>query len=304
MILEPTLAELLELFGFAVLAALLSGAVCPIVGCFLLGRRSGFHGIALPQFAAAGIAFGFFALPVVARVFPGIDEELVLSGSHAALNYHLAWAAVFTFGGLALLVLVSRRRDLETGWIAAAFAGASAVAILFAHASPAGEFFVHELLRGEILAIGLHEFDTLAVVLVGSLVLIAVFARRLLLVSYDPDTARILGISVVRHELLLHGIVGAVVATGVMTVGPVVLFGLLVLPPLAAHAHARSVLSWWLASSGAGLASAVFGVALSFGLDWPLGPSVVLAASGVLVVLRLAAVAVRRSHAPDRRAGV
>lgn len=277
-------SDVLELFGWAVAAALVAGVVCPQVGLVLLVRRTGFYGVALPQFAAAGVAFGFASLGFWTHHFGlfGLDEESALLGTHLSLTYHLFWAAVFTFGGLAALSAVTRAAAGEAGWVAAAFALASALAILFAHASAFGAEYVHSLLRGEILAIGVHEFDTLAAVL--GLVLLVLFLRRrdLLLVSFDREWARVLGKRVVGLELLLLLATGATVAVGVMTVGPVVLFGLLVVPPLGARALARSMRGFQIAASVLGFASALLGVWASFRFEWPLGPAVVVAACVLL----------------------
>lgn len=280
-----TWSEIFELFGYAILATLIAGVVCPLVGSFLLVRRTGFYGITLPQFAAAGIACGFALVGWWAEHvgIGGIDQATIVSGSHAALNYHLFWASLFTLGGLFAMVLVGRKRGTETGRIAAAFAIASALTILFAMHSPVGDIYVHELLRGEILAVGFHELDTLAVLYGAVTLTVVIFHRDLVLVSYDRDTARVLGKRVWRWELLLLNLVGVTVATGVMIVGPVVLFGLLVIPPLAARGLARSFLSFLILSSTLGLVSAVIGLWISFRLDWPLGPSVVCAATLCLV---------------------
>jgi len=275
--------ELLEFFGFAIAATLIAGLVCPLVGTFLLVRRTGFYGIALPQFAATGVAFGFAVLPWWQEyVGLGIDSESLSGGEHIGLNYHLLWASVFTFGALGVLLL-GRGKGTETGRVAAAFAIASALTILFAHTSPAGDIYVHELLRGEILAIGLHEFDTLAIVLGVVLVAIVIAHRDLVLISYDRESAIVLGKPVLAWEGLLQLLTGATIATGVMTVGPVLLFGLLVLPPLAARTLATSMVSYFRWSSAMGVLSALGGLAISFELDWPLGPSVVLA--GFLLVV-------------------
>ena len=64
---------------------------------------------------------------------------------------------------------------------------------------------------------------------------------------------------------------------------PVVLFGLLVMPPLVARPVASSMGRFLVLSSLVGLVSSTGGVWLSFRFDWPLGPSVVVAAA-VLVV--------------------
>ena len=83
-------------------------------------------------------------------------------------------------------------------------------------------------------------------------------------------------------------------SVGVMTVGPIVLFGLLVLPPLAAQGMATSMGSYLLGSAGLGLLSAVLGIYASFRIDLPLGPAIVMAAALVLLVATLVRRLLRR----------
>jgi ABC-type Mn2+/Zn2+ transport system permease subunit len=283
-----TWTEIYDFFGFAIAATVIAGLVCPLVGTFLFVRRTGFYGIALPQFAATGVACGFAVLPWwQAYVGAGLESSDLAAGEHIGLNYHLFWASVFTFGALAVL-LIGRGRGAETTRVAAAFAIASALTILFAHSSPVGDIYVHELLRGEILAIGLHEFDTLATVLGAVLLVVVIGHRDLVLISYDRETAVVLGKPVLGWELLLQVLTGATIATGVMTVGPVLLFGLLVIPPLAARPQARSMVGLLCLSSIIGALSALGGLWVSFQLDWPLGPAVVLAGALLLVPAKLA----------------
>lgn len=273
-----------ELFGLAFTAALIAGVVCPLVGCFLLLRRTSFYGIALPQFAATGVAFGFAALPWWMRHvgLGGLDYLVVLEDTHEAHNYLLGWASVFTFGGLGLLVALGRGGGSEVARVAAAFALATSATVLFANASPTGEVVVSSLLRGEILAVGRHELETIAVAMGACLLCIALYHRDLLLVSFDRETARVLGKSVLGFEVLLALLTGLCVSAGAMTVGPVVLFGLLVLPPVAARGLARSMRSLYAWSVALGVAATVLGIVASFELDWPLGPSVVVAAAAPL----------------------
>jgi ABC-type Mn2+/Zn2+ transport system permease subunit len=280
--------QITDLFGLAIMAALIAGAICPLVGCFLLVRRTSFYGITLPQFAAAGVACGFAVMPWwIAHIgmigISTLDPHTAMDDSHAAANYHIAWASLFTFGSLLTLVLVGRGKGTEIGRVAASFAVASAATILFAHWSPAGDIFVTELLRGEILAIGRHQFETLVVVMGAVLIMLFIFNRDLLLVSYDREMAIVLGKRVLAIEIVLMLITGFTVSVGAMTVGPMVLFGLLVIPPLAARGVARSMKSFFLLSSAAGVFAALAGVWASFQFDLPLGPSLVAAAAVLLV---------------------
>jgi ABC-type Mn2+/Zn2+ transport system permease subunit len=277
---DATWAERIDLFRYALSSALLAGAICPLLGAFLLVRRTSFYGIALPQFATAGMVLGFVVLPWwVAHVgLGGLDVDTALTDSHAAMNYHLAWAALATFVGLGALLLAGRAGGggaSEIGRVAAAFAIANAATFLFGRVSPIGRAFVDELFSGEVLTVGVHEFETLAVLLALVLLSIAWFHRDLVLVSFDRETALVLGKRVLAFEALLTLLTGVTVAGGTLTLGPTLLFGLLVLPPLAARAFARSMREMLLLSAALGLAAALGGSAASFALDLPLGPAIV-----------------------------
>ncbi len=274
-----------ELFHFAILAALLAGVVCPLMGAFLLVRRTGFYGVTLPQFAACGVACGYAVLPWwLANVgLGGLDLEAALESPHALRNYVLAWGALFTFGGLLGLVLLGARKETETGRVAAAFAIAAAVTVLLAQKAPTGREFIEQLLRGEILTVDSHEFETIAAVYAVVLVLLWLFHRDLLLVSFDREFALVLGKRVKAFEALLMILTGLTVSAGVLIVGPIVLFGLLVIPPLAARGLARSMVSFFVLSAAFGVVAAAGGLVASFALDWPLGPSLCAVAALELV---------------------
>lgn len=276
----------ISLFRWALSASLAAGLVCPIAGVFLLVRRTSFYGIALPQFATAGVVFGFVVLPwwVEHIGLGGLTAATALAGSHAAMNYHFGWAAVFTFAGLFALVWTGRRSyGSEIGRVAAAFAIANAATYLFGRMSPIGKGHADELLTGEVLGVGVHEFETLAVVLASSLFLFVWFHRDLLIVSYDRETARVLGKRVTAFEVLLNLITGLTVSVGTMTLGPTMLFGLLVLPPLAARRWSNSMTRFYLTAATLGVVAVVGGVVISFELDFPLGPSIVAAAGIELI---------------------
>jgi len=275
--LDATWIERLDLFRWAILSALAAGIVCPLVGAFLLVRRTSFYGITLPQFATAGVVFGFVVLPwwVATIGLSGLTPETALSDSHAAKNYHLAWAAVFTFGGAAALAVLGRRAGNEIGRVAAAFAIANAATYLFGHMSPIGKSLVDELLAGEILGIQVHGFETLAIPLAVILLAIVLLHRDLLVVSYDRESAIVLGKPVLGFEVVLTVVTGVAVATGTMTLGPTLLFGLLVLPPIAARRWAGSFPAYLALSSVGGVAAVLMGTVASFELDLPLGAAIV-----------------------------
>ena len=283
---EFSWSDHLHLFGWAIAATLCAGLTCPLVGAFLHVRRTSFYGIALPQFATAGVILGFVVLPwwVETIGLGGLTVEEAFGDYHTALHYHLGWAALFTFGGLAALAFASRRGASEVVHVAVAFAIANALAILFGRLSPIGQAFVEELLHGEVLGVGVHEMETVAIVSGLVLAFLLGWRRDLILVSFDREYARVLRLPVRRLELALAAATGLIVATGTMTLGPTLLFGLLVLPSAAARRLARSMRAFFWLSPTFGLLSCLSGIVASFRLDLPMGAAVV-AAAGILLGL-------------------
>ncbi len=274
--------ERLELFRYPILAALAAGLVCPLVGVLLWLRRTSFYGITLPQFSAAGVVLGYVALPwwIATIGLGGLSLEEALEDPHAVMNYLLVCAALACMAGLGALVWLGRGgRGSEIGRVAAAFAIANAATYVFGRVSPVGQSHVEELLHGEVLGVGFHEFETIAAVLLVVLGLFLLFRRELVLVSFDREFALVLGKPALRLELLLHLLSTLTVAVGTIIVGPTMLFGLLVVPPLAARPFARSMGQFFSLAAGAGLATVALGVVLSFEADLPFGASIVAAST-------------------------
>jgi len=282
---EVSWLERLELFRWPLLAALVASLVLPAIGTFLFVRRASFHGIVLPQFAAAGVVFAYAVLGwwIETIGLGGLSLEDALHDPHAASTFGLVWGAVFTVMGILLLVAAGRRGGAEIARAAGGFAVASALVLVLGRLSPLGRGPVDELLQGEVLGVGFHDFEVLGIALGVAGALLFWFGRDLLLVSYDRETARVLGKRVTAFEVLFQGIVGLAIAAGTLTLGPVLVFGLLVLPPLAARPWARSMGAFVGLSIAIGAASALLGEAASLEWDLPLGPSVVLAAAACLV---------------------
>jgi ABC-type Mn2+/Zn2+ transport system permease subunit len=279
-------AERLALFRYALLAALAAGLVGPLVGALLFLRRTSFYGITLPQFSAAGVVLGYVLLPwwIETIGLGGLTLDEALGDPHAVMNYLLGWAAMACFGGLVALVWLGRSgRGSEIGRVAAAFAVANAATYVFGRLSPVGQSHVEELLHGEVLGVGLHECETIVAVLLLVLLLVLLFRRDLVLVSFDREFALVLEGRPLRVETLLHVLCTLTVAVGTIILGPTMLFGLLILPPLAARPFARSMGGYLRLSAAAGAAAVLLGVVLSFEADLPLGASVVAAASLTLL---------------------
>ena len=274
------MSELLSadfIFRNAILGGLGVALLCSLLGIYLVLRRLVLIGVALPQAGAAGIAAVFW-LTGHGHAGAGTTHLLALLGSLGA-----------TLGALGLLVAGQRRGQSPAEWgVGALFAISSAATILFIALNPKGDIEMAGLLRGELLAITGDDLCVLGVVLVAVASLFFLFRRDLLLSSFDPEFARTLGRDPVRYDLLLYLLIGGGIALGVMTAGPLLVFGFLVLPALAALRLAPGLGSAFAISAVVAALSFLGGFALSYRADLPAGPACVAVAAACWLAASLA----------------
>src|SRR2546427_4424450 len=285
-----TLVQILSpdfLLRDALVGSVLVGVVCPLVGAYFVLRRMIFLGVALPQLSAAGIAasFVFFQLVVGPHEHGQVSERALA----------MAGAFVFTLGGLLVLAAFERRgRETVEARIGVTYAVAAALTILFLAADPHGDAQMVNLLKGDILATTSTSLAVLIAVFGAVAAVLFAFRKEFLLVSFDRDLAVVFGKRVGLWDGLLYLLIGVTISLGVMTAGPLVTFGFLVVPPLTARLVTRRMLSFSLTAAGLGAATAFVGFYCAYRFDMPLGPAEVAIASLVLVTVA-AADAVRRS---------
>ncbi len=279
----------------AVLGSVVLGLVCPAVGGFLVLRRSVLLGLVLPQLAAAGAAFALFAHAVGLVPHPG--HSTGHAGHAGQMEGILAYGGslLFTFAGMALLGLTHRggAGRSETR-LAVVYALAGSLTVLFVAFHPFGDAAILGLVKGEAVVLSWAELAGLSAVHVAAAACLVLFRRELLMVSFDRDLAFLLRGGVSRWDLLFHLTAGVTIALGVMMAGPLLTFGLLMLPPIAARPLVSRMAPWFIASSLAGAGIGVTGFAVAYRFDVPLGPAVLTLGCGlVLAVHALARLLVR-----------
>jgi ABC-type Mn2+/Zn2+ transport system permease subunit len=261
----------------ALVGSVLVGLVCPLVGVYFVLRRMIFLGVALPQLSAAGIAFAF----LVYRTMVGAHE-------HGATPEHvlaLTGSCLFTLAGILVLATLERqgRATLEAR-IGVTYAVAAAATFLLLAADPWGEAQMVNLLKGDLLATTASGLTGLAWIFAGVVVVLFAFRKEFLLVSFDRDLALVFGKRVVLWELLLYLLIGVTISLGVMSAGPIVTFGFLLLPPLAARFLSGGMLSFSLVAAIIGGVAAFAGFWGAYRFDLPLGPTQVGAAALCLLL--------------------
>jgi len=275
-----TLLEILNphfLLRNALYGGLIIGIVAPLVGIYLLARRMVFLGVALPQISTAGVAAAF----VWHTYFHGHQSRDVSDFMLA-----LVGSTILTFAVILGLAFLERRgRGLGEGRIGMLYAIAGAVTILLLASDRVTEIGVLGLLKGEIIAIPDIELLILFLGYGAILILLTVFHKELVLVTVDREMAISLGKHVLVWDMLLFGIIGVAISLGVLVVGPLVMFGFLIVPPMIAGRLAIGMRNVSIVAALVGAGIALAGFAAAYRLDLPTGPTDVALAGVVLAVV-------------------
>ena len=245
----------------------LVGLACPLVGVFLVMRRLAFMGVALPQISSTGIAFAL-SCPVWLGFNPAGD------GPQTAHLLAFAGSIVFSLAAILTLAFMERRgRGQLEGRLGTAYVVAAALSILLLSQNPYGEIGLLDLLKGQVITVSTVDLVLTAAVLALVLAVLGLFQKELLLVSFDRDMASVLRKNVVFWDVVLYVLIGLTVSMAVLSVGPLIAFGFLLIPALIAHLFAGNMRQFSVLSSLIGGAAAFLGFYLAYRWDLPVGPT-------------------------------
>jgi manganese/iron transport system permease protein len=265
-------------YGFmqrGLVAAILVGVVCAVMGTFVVLKGLAFIGDAVSHAALPGLVIAFM-----------LGIPLYVGGAIAAVGTAIAIGAVARRGGL--------RFDTAVGVL---FAGTFALGILLFSTIRNYTTDLFSYLLGNVL--GITASDLLAIALLGAIVLgiVAVLRKELLYATFDPGGAGASGLPVAALEYLLLALLGVTIVVSIQAVGIVMVVAMLVTPAATAQLlvvrFGRMIAVAILVAS----ASAVIGLYLSFYLNVASGASIVL----VETVVFLSALVFSPRHGLVRR---
>ena len=251
----------------SVYTSVLIGFACPLVGVFLVMRRLVFMGVALPQISSTGVAVAL-SLPLWLGIAPTIHA------SHAEHSLAFVGSVVFSLTAILVLAFFERRgRGLPEGRLGTAYVVAAALSIVLLSKNTYGEAGWLDLLKGEVIAISDFDLILTAVTLALVLVVLGLFHKEILLVSFDRVMAITLGKNVLFWDVLLYLLIGMTASMAVLSVGPLIAFGFLLIPALTAHLFAHNMRQFTVLASLIGGVTAFLGFWLAYQWDLPVGPS-------------------------------
>jgi ABC-type Mn2+/Zn2+ transport system permease subunit len=270
---------LLEPFEYAffrngIAVATLAGALCGLVGVYVVLRGMSYigHGLSHAIFGGAAVSF---ALEV---------------------NFYLA--GLWGLASAVLILLIARRRsigaDAAIGVITSSGFAVGIVIITVIGSTQNVDAF----LFGNVLGVSMIDVAVVAVVALVTSAAVFLRYRQLLFTTFDPEVAEVTGVSTLRMDILLAFLLTAVITVCMNVLGVTLIAATLVIPPVIGRLLTDSFHRMLWISVGVGTFCGFAGVYLSYYLDWPSGPAVVLVGA-VLFSLAYTISAIRRQRVPE-----
>lgn len=255
-------------YGFflrAMAAGVLCGVTCPLVGVFLVARRFSFLADALAHISLTGVALG-----LILGVAPGVTTLAVV----VAAAFAVEW-------------LRQRQRFFADSLLAVAMAGGLALGVILVSKSRGFGADLTGYLFGSLLTVRPEDLYLIAGLAALTVAAVILLYKGLFAVALDEEYARAAGLSVTVINAAFMVVAALTVAIAIRAVGVLLAGALVVIPVLVAAGVNRSFggALWTAAATGAVLV--LGGLHLSYLLDLPTGPTVVLLGIGVLVGVTL-----------------
>ena len=255
-----------EFMQRGMIAAILVGVVCAVVGSYVVLRGMAFFGDALAHTILPGIALGYL-----------ITGE----ASGALFWWALGTAIVAALGIGAISRTAEIKEDTAIGII---FAGMFALGI--ALISTVRDFAVDlsHFLFGDVLSVSPQSLWL--ILIFGGIVLLTIFAfyKEFTTLSFDPILAATLRLPVGFLNNLLLALIAVTVAVSLQTVGVALMVAMLVTPAATAYLLTKRLSTMMLIAAIFASLSGVIGLYLSFYLSIASGAAIVLTATAFFML--------------------
>ncbi len=256
--------EILQ-YGFmqkALFAGAIIALVSALLGVFLILKRMALIGDGLSHIAFGGVALGLFI-------------------NFMPFEITLLFAVVSAFGIVKLREWAGVHGDLSIGII---FSFALALGVILISLANGFSVDLHYFLFGNIVSI--TEEDVVLSVGLGVivLVLLVLYNKELMYLSFDEVSAQVSGIPVKKLNTLLIVLTAIVVVISIRIVGILLISSFLIIPPAAALQMARSFKQTLILAALFSLVSVILGLFFSFWFDLASGGAIVMVSVALFVL--------------------
>jgi manganese/iron transport system permease protein/iron/zinc/copper transport system permease protein len=250
-----------DFFRHGLLAALLVGSLCGLLGVYIvLGKMS---------YIGHGLSHAVFGGAVISDVL--------------GINFYLG-AGVWGFGAAALINYVTTRREISAD-VAIGIVTTASFALGVALMSRMRHFTqdFEAVLFGNILGVALSDLLLIGVVTLGVGLILLGFYKPLLFSTFDAEVAQVTGVPTAAIRLLFALVLALTILVSMQVLGVTLIAAAIVIPSATARLLTHNFATMLGVSTGLGGLTAVLGMYLSYYCDIASGASIVLFAALVFV---------------------
>jgi ABC-type Mn2+/Zn2+ transport system permease subunit len=247
------------------LAALIVGIVCPVLGAYVVLRGMAFFGDALAHIILPGVVVAYL------------------------LGWPLGLGALITgvLAALGIGALAQRKEIKEDTAMGVIFAGAFALGIALLSTQRAYAVDLSHILFGNLLGVSAGDLWLMGGLALLVLALVVAFYKEFLVLSFDPVLAVTLRLPVTFLKNLLLVLTAVVIVASLQAVGVTLVLAMLVTPAASAYLLTRRLPSMMMLGAGLGAAGAVIGLYASYHANLASGPAIVLTETLIFVLVLL-----------------
>ena len=252
----------------SLIGAVLFGAVCGLIGSFIVVRKMALFGDAVSHAVLPGVAIGFMW---------GMEKDplaILIGATIAGL-----------FGSVLVQAIVRSSRikqDAALGIVLASFFafGLCLIRIIQNHEGASRISGLKSYLFGDVAVIDRSDLIIMAIVVVVTVLLFCILYRPFLIISFDRQFAYSLGIPVRFLDAVFQMFLAAAIVISLQAVGVVLVSAMLIIPAATAYLLVDRMSRMIFMAMTLGIMSAALGVFFSFlGSNLPTGPFMVISSS-------------------------
>ncbi|MBO5710845.1 MAG: metal ABC transporter permease [Rikenellaceae bacterium] len=251
----------------ALLAALLAGVACGLIGTYIVCRRLVFlsGGITHASFGGIGLAYYF--------------------------GFNPLWGA-FAFSLLAALgveTLTQKGKIREDSVIGMLWSLGMAIGIIFVYLTPGYAPNLMTFLFGNVLSVTKSDLWAIAALDVVLIAIYALFYRQIMFISFDREFAATQKVPVTMVNCVMMMLAAATIVLSIRVVGIVLLISLLTIPVASVNSFTKNYNRLSIGSCAVATFGTISGLLFSYSTDIPSGAATIFVLALILIVSKVVA---------------
>ncbi len=247
-------------YGFmqrGMLASVMVGVLCAVVGCYVVLRGMAYLGDAMSHAILPGVAIAYL-----------LKGEIIIGGLIAAILV-----------ALGIGFLTKRGTIKEDTAIGILFAATLSLGVALISTIKTYALDLTHILFGNVLGVGVTDLYVIAGLGLVVIVTIVLLYKELLVVSFDPVLAATLRLPTELLKNVLLILVALTIVISMQTVGVGLVAAMLVTPAATAYLLTRRLPPMMAVAAAMGALASIIGLYLSYYLNVASGAAVVLTAT-------------------------